>query len=68
MTVRWRYLDIDGGQVPGPEVTFEDQAEAEEWLSHEWQDLLDSGVAAVTLLAGESAVYGPMSLRGSSAT
>jgi hypothetical protein len=60
---RWRYLDADGAQVPGPDVTFEDQTEAEEWLSAQWEGLLSGGVAAVTLLAGKSVVYGPMSLR-----
>jgi len=54
---------MHGGQAPGPEITFSDQADAEEWLSFEWQNLLDGGVGAVTLLDGESVVYGPMSLR-----
>ncbi|PZS40245.1 MAG: hypothetical protein DLM62_03910 [Pseudonocardiales bacterium] len=63
MALRWRYQDVDGGQASGPDISFGDQADAEEWLGLEWQDLLDSGVAAVTLLDGESVVYGPMSLR-----
>ncbi|MGH3669178.1 MAG: hypothetical protein ACRDSH_00865 [Pseudonocardiaceae bacterium] len=63
MTLRWRYLDSAGGPRPGPDVTFDDQDGAEEWLGLEWSDLLESGVAAVTLLDGESVVYGPMSLR-----
>lgn len=63
MTLRWRYQDLDGGQAPGPDITFDDQADAEEWLGREWSGLLDSGVAAVTLLDGEGEVYGPMSLR-----
>jgi hypothetical protein len=63
MTLRWRYQDLDGGQVPGPDITFDDQTEAEEWLGHQWPSLLDGGVATVTLLDGESVVYGPMSLR-----
>ncbi len=62
MSLRWRYLDADACQAPGPDVTFDDQSSAEEWLGLQWQDLLDSGVEAVTLLAGESVVYGPMSL------
>jgi hypothetical protein len=63
MTLRWHYLDSEGGRRPGPDVTFDDQDGAEEWLGLEWPDLLASGVAAVTLLDGESVVYGPMSLR-----
>jgi hypothetical protein len=42
--------------------TFDDQTEAEEWLSANWQDLADAGVDEVTLLAGGEVVYGPMSL------
>lgn len=63
MSLRWRYLDADGGQAPGPDVTFDNQTGAEEWLGLQWQDLLDSGVVAVSLLAREVVVYGPMSLR-----
>ncbi|MGA9310779.1 MAG: hypothetical protein WBV74_10460 [Pseudonocardiaceae bacterium] len=63
MALRWRYQGMPGGQAPGPDITFSDQADAEEWLSLEWQNLLDGGVGAVTLLDGESVVYGPMSLR-----
>jgi hypothetical protein len=54
---------LDGGQAPGPGITFNDQTDAEQWLGGEWQELVDDGVAAVTLLDGESVVYGPMSLR-----
>jgi hypothetical protein len=42
---------------------FDDQAAAEQWLNDEWPGLLDAGVEAVSLLDGESVVYGPMSLR-----
>jgi hypothetical protein len=63
MTLRWRYHHSDGGQAPGPDITFDDQAGAEEWLEREWSTLLQDGVAAVTLLDGEDEVYGPMSLR-----
>lgn len=63
MGLRWRYQDVDGGRAPGPAVTFGDQQDAEEWLGREWQGLLEGGVAEVTLLDGESVVYGPMSLR-----
>jgi hypothetical protein len=63
MTLRWRYQDSGGGQASGPDITFGDQACAEEWLEQEWSTLLAGGVAAVTLLDGEEEVYGPMSLR-----
>ncbi|MGH3774085.1 MAG: hypothetical protein ACRDRW_22285 [Pseudonocardiaceae bacterium] len=63
MTLRWRYQDLDGGQVSGPDITFDDQADAEEWLGREWPGLLDGGVTAVTLFDGVAEVYGPMSLR-----
>ncbi|MGH3984977.1 MAG: hypothetical protein ACRDST_20380 [Pseudonocardiaceae bacterium] len=63
MTLRWRYQHSDGGQASGPDITFDDQADAEAWLEQEWSTLLQGGVAAVTLLDGEDEVYGPMSLR-----
>ncbi|MDQ3761060.1 MAG: hypothetical protein M3460_04985 [Actinomycetota bacterium] len=63
MPLRWQYQDADGDQAPGPDITFDDQADAEEWLGREWPGLLDSGVAVVTLLDGECVIYGPMSLR-----
>lgn len=62
MAVRWRYEDADGAAMPGPEITFDDQDGAEEWLGREWEGLLDDGVQAVTLLDGAEVVYGPMSL------
>jgi hypothetical protein len=66
MGLRWRYEDLGGVAVAGPQITFDDQVDAEEWLGREWENLLDSGVAAVTLLDGADEVYGPMSLRPSS--
>ncbi|HEU0088291.1 MAG TPA: hypothetical protein VFQ77_11690 [Pseudonocardiaceae bacterium] len=62
MALRWRYENPDRDEVTGPQLTFEDQADAEEWLGREWRNLLDGGVAAVTLLDGAEEVYGPMSL------
>jgi hypothetical protein len=59
---RWRYQDEQGRDVAGPDVTFTDQADAEEWFGERWQDLASAGVAGVTLLRAESEVYGPMSL------
>ncbi|HEY6421675.1 MAG TPA: hypothetical protein VIY28_00225 [Pseudonocardiaceae bacterium] len=63
MALRWRYEDSDGEPVPGPDITFDDQADAEEWLAHEWSGLHEGGAAAVSLLDGEDRVFGPMSLR-----
>ncbi|MGH3908422.1 MAG: hypothetical protein ACRDTE_30185 [Pseudonocardiaceae bacterium] len=62
MALRWRYEDADGAPAPGPDITFDDEDGAEEWLGREWQGLLDGGVEAVTLLDGADEVYGPMSL------
>ena len=62
MDYRWRYQDESGHEVPGPDVRFDDQDEAEAWFGEQWADLLDQGVHQVTLLHGEAEVYGPMSL------
>ena len=40
----------------------ENQADAESWLGEHWRELLARGVHAVTLLDGETRVYGPMGL------
>jgi hypothetical protein len=63
MALRWHYQGSDGDEVPGPDIIFDDQADAEEWLGREWPGLLSGGVATVTLLDGTSVLYGPMSLR-----
>jgi len=62
VSFQWRYENASGDVVDGPDVTFEDQAEAEEWFSTTWSDLLPQGVDQVVLLEGETEVYGPMSL------
>lgn len=63
MALRWRYEGPDGTEVSGPRITFDAQADAEEWLGSHWRGLLDEGIEAVTLLDGTIEVYGPMSLR-----
>jgi hypothetical protein len=63
MEYRWRYHDGQGREIAGPEVTFGDQTEAENWFGAEWQQLHTAGVEQVTLLRAEAEVYGPMSLR-----
>jgi hypothetical protein len=53
----WRYDD-----GPTRSAGFASRQEAEDWLGAAWSDVRAEGVAAVTLLAGEDEVYGPMSL------
>lgn len=62
MAWTWRYLDAEGSETRGPQLTFPDQAEAEAWLGETWSMLLESGVDSVTLLEDERVVYGPMGL------
>ncbi|GLY54946.1 hypothetical protein [Lentzea sp. NBRC 102530] len=66
MEFRWRYQDAHGRDVAGPDVTFAEQTEAEDWFSDQWRDLLEAGVEQVTLLRSETEVYGPMSLHPAS--
>ncbi len=53
--------DGSGGATP-LEARFADQAEAEEWLSANFEELLEQGLASVTLYEEDRLVYGPMSL------
>lgn len=62
MTYRWSYADAAGAAVDGPDVVFDDQEEAEEWLGAGWRELRSAGVHAVTLLDDGAEVYGPMGL------
>jgi hypothetical protein len=62
MAYRWHYEDATGAAVDGPDIDFEDQDGAEDWLGGNWSALLDAGILQVTLLDGEREVYGPMSL------
>jgi hypothetical protein len=68
MAWTWRFESADGGpvhQASVPEhsrVSFPSQADAESWLGENWRELLDVGVAQVTLLDGDREVYGPMGL------
>jgi hypothetical protein len=67
-TWTWIYLDADGAPLSGGDLTttaFPSQGEAESWLGEEWHQLAARGVEAVTLLEGDTEVYGPMSLRPS---
>ena len=62
----WQYLDAEGTPMTGADLTsrgFPTQGDAENWIGESWRDLLDAGVESVTLLEGDTVVYGPMSLR-----
>jgi hypothetical protein len=67
MDYRWRCTDADGNEVTAPDAApdprFDTQEEAEDWLSASWPDLAAAGVSDVTLLDGDTEVYGPMSLQ-----
>ncbi len=67
MTWTWRLEDPDGATIDpatlGVEVPGADnQGDAESWLGENWRDLLDRGVATVSLFEGDRKAYGPMGL------
>lgn len=67
MTWTWRYEDSSGAPVtPAAEAPtaepFPSQADAESWIGENWRELLEAGVAQVTLLEDDHVVYGPMGL------
>ena len=67
MSWYWRLEDPSGAELDpaavGVEVPRADnQGDAESWLGENWRDLLERGVATVTLFDGEQEVYGPMGL------
>ena len=67
MSWTWQLEDPSGAVVDpaslGVEVPESDnQGDAESWLGENWRDLLERGIATVTLLSGEDRVYGPMGL------
>ena len=67
MAWTWRYEDAAGAPVTPAEQApvadpFPSQADAESWIGENWRELLDGGVAQVTLLEGDREVYGPMGL------
>ncbi len=65
MSWHWRYEDAAGESVEAPHgasSTFPTQGDAESWIGETWRELLEAGVARVTLLEDDRAVYGPMSL------
>lgn len=71
MAYTWRYLRTDGTEIADlPESataeSFPNQSDAESWVGETWRELLADGVDAVTLLADDQVVYGPMSLHPAS--
>ncbi|TYB44499.1 hypothetical protein [Actinomadura chibensis] len=62
MAWSWRLEKADGRTVGMSEETFSTQADAESWLGENWRGLRADDVDSVTLLDGESVVYG-MSLQ-----
>lgn len=67
MSWHWRYEDHSGGVVERSGSAesverFSSQSDAESWLGEHWRDLLEDGVAQVTLFEDGKVVYGPMSL------
>jgi hypothetical protein len=70
MSWHWRLEDPSGATLDpasvGVEVpAAENQGDAESWLGEHWRELLDRGVATVTLFDGDDEIYGPMGLAAS---
>lgn len=70
MSWNWRLEDPSGATVDPAQVgveipSAENQGDAESWLGENWRDLLERGVATVTLFDGEEKAYGPMGLAAS---
>ncbi|MDX6199613.1 MAG: hypothetical protein QOJ79_2764 [Actinomycetota bacterium] len=66
MAWTWRYESPDGSPTApeglGPPEAFPSQSDAESFIGESWRELLEAGVAQVTLFEGDRKVYGPMSL------
>lgn len=65
MAWTWRYETADGSPTEAPTFPveqFPNQADAETWVGETWRELLDAGVAQVSLFEGDRKVYGPMGL------
>jgi hypothetical protein len=63
MSWTWRLEAADGTVLNGPAApTHPNQSDAESWLGEQWHELLEAGVAQVTLLEDGAVVYGPMPL------
>jgi len=66
MTWTWRYETADGSPTApegvAPPEDFPSQSDAESFIGESWRELLEAGVAQVTLFEGDRKVYGPMGL------
>jgi hypothetical protein len=67
MSWTWQLEDASGAPVDpaslGVEVPeCDNQGDAESWLGEAWRDLLERGIATVTLQQDGERVYGPMGL------
>jgi hypothetical protein len=58
MAWSWRLEKADGRTVGTSEETFSTQSDAESWLGENWRGLRAGEVDKVTLLDGETVVYG----------
>lgn len=58
MTWTWRHEDPAGNPVDGPAAeSFSSQSDAESWLGGAWRELVEAGVAKVSLLEGGRVEY-----------
>ncbi len=62
MTWTWRMYDAEGSTVPVTAASQPTQSDAESWLGEHWRELLEQGVASVSLFEHGRMEYGPMSL------
>ncbi|MEV4347298.1 hypothetical protein AB0J83_22825 [Actinoplanes sp. NPDC049596] len=53
----WRYENVDGQPVAGPQETFSSQSDAESWIGQEWRTLAEAGVANVVLVEDDRVDY-----------
>jgi hypothetical protein len=60
----WQHLGSDGQVLPAADgrQEFPTRSDAESWMGEYWSELVEQGVASVTLFEGDREVYGPMSL------
>lgn len=66
----WRLEDGSGTEVAAPEdgvasgaSGFPSQSDAESWVGEVWRELVEEGVAQVSLFEADRLVYGPMGLQ-----
>lgn len=65
MSYRWQpsgAISFEALAEVGLAPVFPDQGAAEAWLTNFFDDLIEAGVASVSLLEEDRLVYGPMSL------